>query len=63
MNRNPRTTAGWLFWVAILAACILLPEAGCGTICSNLIPGHEKAVLRKKVDADPFPTAEKAGVQ
>lgn len=58
-------------WMAILtiATVTLLPAAGClssagpgGTSggLADLIPGHKEAALRKRVEADSFPTAAQA---
>jgi hypothetical protein len=51
---------------------LFLPEAGCTgggsarkpmDAVTELIPGQKEANLRKRVEADSFPTAEKAGIQ
>lgn len=39
----------------VLAGFLLLSALGC-----DLIPGHKEAALRKRVDADSFPTAAEA---
>lgn len=44
-------------WLAALFLMVatLLPSTGC-----SLFPGHQQAELKKRVNADSFPTADKA---
>lgn len=67
----------WSSLATILAAGILLSTAGCGGVArglrdpatavrelpSQIVPGRKEATLRKKVEADHFPTAQEAGIQ
>ena len=63
------TPRRWLF----LPLCVaMFPPAGCNTTSTShkplaavrqMLPGQKDAELRKKVEADSFPTAEKAGIQ
>jgi hypothetical protein len=58
--------------VFLLLIALAAPLAGCASTSDpskshdtmlDLIPGHKDAALRQKVEADNFPTAEKAGIQ
>ena len=78
MNDNSHCLGvGRSSWAALLAAGVFLSTSGCGSGPSGLrspvaavrelpdkiIPGQKDASLRKKVEADHFPTAQEAGIQ
>lgn len=45
-------------FVLLAAWAFLLASSGCQS--SALMPGHQDAALRKRVEADSFPTADQA---
>jgi hypothetical protein len=63
-------------WAVLLMASIAVPTIGCGALAggrseparatSDLLPAFGQARkerdLRKQVEADPFPTAQQAGI-
>jgi hypothetical protein len=47
----------------VLGICLLLPGCGSlGGVSSKLGANSKEAALRKKVEADPFPSANESGV-
>jgi len=68
-------TVARLLAAPLLAAGLLLPLAGCaspsnsgqsaagGSLTSAIFPNAKDAELRRKVEADHFPTAAQAGIQ
>jgi hypothetical protein len=59
---KPARSNGRALLAAVLAVELLLASGGCST-ANNLLPNRSTAELRKKVEADHFPTAEQAGVK
>ena len=58
------TLAGTTLWTAATclfnSGCMSSGPAGTSGGLADLIPGYHEAALRKRVDADSFPTADQA---
>ena len=51
-----------LLALALLATATLIGLPGCSSSggIADLVPGHEEAALRKRVEADSFPSADQS---
>jgi hypothetical protein len=58
-------------WILVPLCAAMIPAGGCNTPSNShkplasvreMLPGQKDAALRKKVEADSFPSAEKAGI-
>ena len=58
-DKRSKCSAGVPLWLSVLTAAMLSFSLGC-TSLYDLIPGHQEAEFRGRVQNDSFPTAAQA---